>query len=174
MFQGPQGQALRRPTPGSNDFGMLFLGFSSFLIIAALLLVGLMVRLNLDQRAKEIGLLLAVGWRRALVRRLILAEGLILAGIGGIFGVLGAVGYAKLLLDYLGALWPGGLEQSLLTATCHAAELHHWLDSRPLAVNVVDNLVGDTRSCQGGRPPLCWQARRWWPGSGSGEKGSRY
>src|SRR5262249_47988740 len=42
------------------DFGMLFLGFSAFLIAAALVLVGLLFRLNLDRRAEEIGLLLAV------------------------------------------------------------------------------------------------------------------
>ncbi len=44
---------------GSNDFGMLFLGFSCFLIAAALLLVGLLFRLNLDRRANTLGLLLA-------------------------------------------------------------------------------------------------------------------
>jgi len=54
---------------GSNDFGMLFLGFSFFLIVAGLLLVGLLFRLNLDRRAPEIGLLLAVGFPRRVVRR---------------------------------------------------------------------------------------------------------
>ena len=44
---------------GSNDFGMLFLSFSCFLIVAALLLVGLLFRLNLDRRANAFGLLLA-------------------------------------------------------------------------------------------------------------------
>jgi putative ABC transport system permease protein len=99
---------------GSNDFGMLFLGFSSFLIVAALLLVGLMVRLNLDHRAREIGLLLAVGWRRAQVRRLVLAEGAFLAVGGGLVGAAGGVGFAGGLLAYMGRLWPGGLERALL------------------------------------------------------------
>src|SRR5262249_23702711 len=41
---------------GGVDFSMLFLGFSFFLIVAALLLVGLMVRLNVDRRAAELGM----------------------------------------------------------------------------------------------------------------------
>src|SRR5262249_41741668 len=47
---------------GSTDFGGLFLGFSCFLIASALLLVGLLFRLNLDRRASEIGLLMATGY----------------------------------------------------------------------------------------------------------------
>jgi ABC-type antimicrobial peptide transport system permease subunit len=99
---------------GGTDFGFLFLGFSSFLIVAALLLVGLMFRLSLDQRAREIGLLLAVGWRRAQVRRLVLVEGAALAAVGGLVGIGGAMVYARLLLHYLRQQWPGGLEHAVL------------------------------------------------------------
>ena len=63
------------------DFGLLFLGFSLFLIAAALVLVGLLVRLGLDRRASEIGLLLATGYRTRTVRRLLLAEGMIARGV---------------------------------------------------------------------------------------------
>jgi ABC-type antimicrobial peptide transport system permease subunit len=99
---------------GSNDFGLLFLSFSVFIILAALLLVGLLFRLNLDRRASEIGLLLATGVSRATVRWLLLAEGMLLAAVGGAVGLAGAVGYAWLLLEYLRAWWPGGLERSFL------------------------------------------------------------
>jgi ABC-type antimicrobial peptide transport system permease subunit len=99
---------------GGNDFGGLFLGFSCFLIAAALLLVGLLFRLNLDRRASEIGLLLATGYRRRTVFLLLLAEGAIIAVVGGVVGLLLAVFYARLLLDLLRWLWPGGLEQSFL------------------------------------------------------------
>ena len=68
-FQNLREQAIRA-SAGSNDFGLLFVAFSSFLIIAALLLVGLLVRLNLDRRAGEMGLLLATGWDHGRVRRL--------------------------------------------------------------------------------------------------------
>jgi putative ABC transport system permease protein len=99
---------------GSSDFGVLFLGFSCFLIAAALLLIGLLFRLNLDQRASELGLLLAVGWRRSTVRFLVLAEGAILATFGAALGLAGAVLYAGLLLRYLGVIWSGGLEHEFL------------------------------------------------------------
>jgi putative ABC transport system permease protein len=99
---------------GGNDFGGLFLGFSFFLIVAALLLVGLLFRLNLDRRASEIGLLMATGFRRRTVFLLLLAEGAVLAGAGGVIGSLLAVLYSRLLLDLLRSLWPGGLEQSFL------------------------------------------------------------
>src|SRR6266851_5341122 len=96
---------------GGQDFGMLFLGFSAFLIIAALLLVGLLFRLNLDRRAGEVGLLLATGFSKKKVRRLMLAEGSALTAVGGLVGLAGAVIYAFLLLRLLQAWWPGGLEQ---------------------------------------------------------------
>jgi ABC-type antimicrobial peptide transport system permease subunit len=99
---------------GGNDFGGLFLGFSCFLIVAALLLVGLLFRLNLDRRASEIGLLMATGFRRRSVFLLLLAEGTVLAGVGAILGSLLAVLYSRLLLLLLRSLWPGGLEQSFL------------------------------------------------------------
>ena len=54
---------------GGTDFGGLFLGFSFFLIAAALMLVGLLFRLSLDRRAKEVGLLLATGYAVRTVRR---------------------------------------------------------------------------------------------------------
>jgi ABC-type lipoprotein release transport system permease subunit len=99
---------------GSTDFGPLFLAFSSFLIAAALLLVGLLVRLNLDRRAGEVGLLLATGFRRGVVRRLLLLEGGLLALVGAALGCAGAVLYAWLMLRFLGATWPGGLSRSFL------------------------------------------------------------
>jgi ABC-type antimicrobial peptide transport system permease subunit len=113
IFNNVKEQALAAGQ-GSSDFGMLFIGFSFFLIVAAMLLVGLMFRLNLDRRASEMGLLLAVGWQRTTVRRLALAEGTILGGFGGAIGVGLACLYAGLLLDYLGHLWPGGMDRSFL------------------------------------------------------------
>jgi ABC-type lipoprotein release transport system permease subunit len=104
---------------GGTDFGMLFLAFSVFLIVAALLLVGLLFRLNLDRRAAEIGLLLATGYGHGLVRRLLLAEGALLAGVGALAGVGGAVFYARLLLDFLSASWPDSAGQAGLRSVLH-------------------------------------------------------
>jgi ABC-type antimicrobial peptide transport system permease subunit len=108
---------------GSTDFEWLFLGFSLFLIVAALLLVGLLFRLNLDRRAAEVGLLFAAGYRRSTVAALLLGEGGVLAGIGAQVGCCLAMGYAWFLLELLRAWWPGGLERSFLTLHASATSL---------------------------------------------------
>ncbi len=113
VFNPVKEQALRASS-GGTDFAELFLYFSFFLIVAALLLVGLLFRLNIDRRAEEIGLLLAVGYRRAAVRRLLLGEGCVLAAAGAVVGSCLAMLYARLLLQLLAALWPGETLQSFL------------------------------------------------------------
>ena len=59
-FEPVREQALKAAEE-SQDFGGLFLGFSFFLIVAALLLMALLFQLGLEQRAPEIGTLLALG-----------------------------------------------------------------------------------------------------------------
>lgn len=113
VFNAVRAQALQASN-GGTDFAGLFLGFSFFLIAASLLLVGLLFRLNIDRRAEEIGLLMAVGYRRAAVRRLLLGEGAVLAAAGAVVGTGLAMLYARLLLQLLAALWPGETLQSIL------------------------------------------------------------
>src|SRR5207248_2844729 len=113
VFDEVKSGALAAST-GGIDFGGLFLGFSFFLIAAALLLVGLLFLLNLDRRASEIGLLFAQGFRRRTVQALLLAEGSILALAGTLVGLLLAAVYAGLLVQLLAALWPGGALRSFL------------------------------------------------------------
>lgn len=117
VFQPVKEQAIKA-SGGSTDFSEYFLYFSFFLIVAALMLVGLLFRLNLDRRASEIGVLLAVGWRRRQVRGLLLAEGTMLAIVGGAIGLLLAGFYARALLDFLASHWPS--EQGLPFLSYHA------------------------------------------------------
>ena len=112
-FQPVKEQSLKA-SQGSTDFAQLFLGFSFFLIVAALLLVGLLFRLNLDRRAPEFGLLTAVGYRRWTIRLLLLGEGAVLAIVGTILGCLAAVAYAALMVQFLDAFWPDKALQSFL------------------------------------------------------------
>lgn len=105
VFEDVRGR-LAAASRGGTDFGGLFLGFSFFLIGAALLLVGLLFRLTVDRRAKQIGLLLATGYPARIVRRTLFVEGLIVAGIGAALGLLLAVGLARSMLAILVALWP--------------------------------------------------------------------
>jgi ABC-type lipoprotein release transport system permease subunit len=98
----------------STDFSGLFLGFSGFLILAALLLVGLLFRLNVDRRASELGLLLAAGYRRTTLRNLLLAESGLLALTGGLAGLAGGLLYAAGLLEGFARWWPGLANRSFL------------------------------------------------------------
>lgn len=100
---------------GSTDFGMLFVAFSFFLIAAALMLVGLLFRLNMERRASEFGLLRATGYPLAIVRRQMLLEGLLLAGFGSALGLVAAVGFAAMMLKIMIALWPTASVGSFLT-----------------------------------------------------------
>jgi ABC-type lipoprotein release transport system permease subunit len=114
VFERVKESALAASRGGGFDFALLFLGFSFFLIASALLLVGLLFRLNLDRRAGQVGVLLATGFTRKTVRNLLLAEGTVLAAVGGLLGVGVAVLYADFLLGRLRGWWPGGLEEAVL------------------------------------------------------------
>ena len=90
---------------GATDFSGLFIGFSLFLIAAAALLVVLLCKFGLEQRAHEAGLLLATGYPLAAVGRRFLGEGMALAALGGLLGLAGAPLYAYLMLVGLHTLW---------------------------------------------------------------------
>jgi putative ABC transport system permease protein len=89
----------------SIDFGQLFIGFSFFLIAAALLLTAVLFVFNLEQRSEEAGLLLALGFRPAQVKRVFLLEGLAVAMLGTAAGVFAGVVYTKLTLYGLTTVW---------------------------------------------------------------------
>jgi ABC-type antimicrobial peptide transport system permease subunit len=97
-------QALKAASQ-SQDFGQLFLGFSLFLVLAALLLMALLFQFGLEQRAAEVGTLLALGFTAKQVRRLLLAEGAALSFLGGLLGAIGGLGYARAMLWGLATSW---------------------------------------------------------------------
>ena len=90
---------------GSSDFGGLFIGMSMFIIASAALLAALLFSLGVEQRVGEIGLRLAVGEPPAKVRRRLLIEGGLLAAVGSLVGLVGAVGYGGLMMAGLRSWW---------------------------------------------------------------------
>jgi ABC-type antimicrobial peptide transport system permease subunit len=112
-FQPVKQRALEA-AKGSTDFSGLFIGFSLFLIASALMLVALLFRLNAERRAAEIGLLEAVGFAPGKVAGLMLVEGAVLVLIGGLIGLLGAAGFAWLMLEGLRSWWLPAVQTSLL------------------------------------------------------------
>jgi putative ABC transport system permease protein len=90
---------------GSTDFGMYFGMFSGFVMISAFLLTALFFRLGMEQRLREIGLYLALGYTRADVRRIFVGEGLVLGLLGTVLGCAGAWLYSSGLLYGLRTWW---------------------------------------------------------------------
>jgi ABC-type lipoprotein release transport system permease subunit len=103
-FQPARDQATRAVAQ-AMDFGGLFIGMSFFLIVAALLLTGLLFVFGVQQRASEMGLLLALGYRPGQIRLLFLVEGFVLAAAGAVFGAAVSVGYTRALLYGLSQYW---------------------------------------------------------------------
>jgi ABC-type antimicrobial peptide transport system permease subunit len=89
------------------DFGGLFIAFSFFLIVAALLLTALLFALNAENRAREIGTLLALGFTPKVVRRLLLTEGLIVSFLGALPGAFLGLLYTRAVLNGLNSVWQG-------------------------------------------------------------------
>lgn len=105
------------------DFGGLFLGLSFFLILSALLLVALLFALGVENRGREIGTLLAMGFLPKTVRRLLLAEGALLAALGALPGAALGLLYAKVVLRGLNSIWQGAVGTAQLQFHVEAASL---------------------------------------------------
>lgn len=103
-----------RASSGTTPFDFLFLALSMFIIAAALLLVWILFRLGVEQRAGEIGTLQALGWRARSTARVLTAEGGLVAALGALLGVAAGVGYAWLMLEGLRTWWVGAITTPFL------------------------------------------------------------
>ena len=90
---------------GTTPFDALFLGFSQFIIASALMLVSLLLRLGMEQRASQLGLVGSLGfdWRRSF--RLLLAENSAIVLLGSLLGVFLGIAYAWVMLAGLRTWW---------------------------------------------------------------------
>jgi putative ABC transport system permease protein len=80
-----------------------------------LILNALLFKRGIEQRLREIGTLQAIGFSDSRIRRLFLAEGILLAIVGSLLGILGAIGYAKLLMYGLRTWWVDAVGTTALT-----------------------------------------------------------
>lgn len=90
---------------GTTPFDGLFLGFSFFLILAAIMLIAVLFQLGIEQRAGELGILGATGVGRKRVTRLLSSEGLAVTAVGALAGVFGGTFYAWLMITGLRTWW---------------------------------------------------------------------
>lgn len=87
------------------DFSQLFGGLSFFLLIGAILLSILLFRLNLEERKEQVMTLSSLGIPLRKIRGIMLSESMIVACIGGLFGLLLAVFYNRLIFHWLNGIW---------------------------------------------------------------------
>lgn len=99
---------------GASDFSGLFIGFSFFIILSAMVLIRLFFALSVERRAREIGILLATGFTHGRVRRMFLTEAFLLSLVGAAVGVYGGLHYARLMLYGLATWWRGAVGTSFL------------------------------------------------------------
>ena len=78
------------------------------------MLSALFFKLGIEQRLREIGLLQAIGFPASKIRRLFLAEGLLLAIIGSLIGLAGAVGYGQFVIVGLRTWWVDAVGTTML------------------------------------------------------------
>ncbi len=131
---------------GTTDFTGLFIGFSFFLILAAIILVGLLFRLGIETRLSELGLLTALGLTPKQVRRLFLAEGSFLVMTGGVLGSIAAVCYAGVMIYGLKTWWYGAIGTKFLYLSVRPVSLIiGFLMTVLVAIGVVFRVLWQTR-----------------------------
>lgn len=117
---------------GTTPFDGLFLGLSMLVIGSALMLIALLFRLSIDQRAEQWGLYVATGWTWNALRKLLLGEGLALSLIGAALGIPLGILYAKVILAGLSGWWIGAVTVAFLS---------FYMTSRSLLIGVVAGIM---------------------------------
>lgn len=110
VFQPVRAQALDAAR-GTTDYGMLFLSMSMFLVAAAAILVGLLLRLTVERRAAQIGMMLATGFTPRRTACVLFAEAMSLAVLGTLVGLPVGILYAWGTIFALRTLWAGAVAE---------------------------------------------------------------
>ena len=105
------------------DFGQLFLGLSFFILLSAVLVTASLFTFEVERRSDETAILTTIGFPHKLAQRLFLSEGLIIAVIGTVFGVVMAIFYTKLVLIAMGTIWKPIIGTSSLSISVKPATL---------------------------------------------------
>ena len=112
---------------GSTPFDGLFLGLSLFVIAAALMLIVVLFRLGIQQRASQIGLLLALGLSRKQTIRMWVGEAAIVASIGAFIGCGLGIGYGAIMLAGLSTWWVDAIATLISRISYFATQFGDWV-----------------------------------------------
>lgn len=115
LFFQPVAERAQSSAQEATDLGTLFLSLSIFLIVAALGLTGLLFVFGTEQRQEETATLMAVGFTRQKVCRLLLGEGCALACLGSLLGVAGSVAYTRIMIYGLSTVWRSAAGGSIIS-----------------------------------------------------------
>ena len=108
VVQPVRAQALAT-AQGTTDFGVIFLSMSFFLVAAAAGMVGLLLRLAVERRASQFGIMSATGFPALSAARVLTGEGFLLGAAGVLLGVPAGIGYAWLIIRALRTRWSGAV-----------------------------------------------------------------
>lgn len=114
------------------DFAMLFLAMSFFLIIAAVALVAMLFRFNVEQRAEEGALLSAVGIPVKKISKWRMGEAFFVVLAGAIIGVLLAIIFCTIVLKVISSIWGDGTSFELHLSGVTIAKGFLWIVSLAL------------------------------------------
>lgn len=112
-FQNVRSEGRRAASKGV-DFGELFLSLSFFVIAAAILLMVLMYRLNMESRTHEVGLLFALGYSRKQILKLRIGESLVTVTLGSILGGFVGILYNQWMISGLNGVWNQAVHADML------------------------------------------------------------
>lgn len=112
-FQNVRAEGQRAASNGV-DFGELFLSLSFFVIAAAILLMVLMYRLNMESRTHEVGLLFAMGYSRKQILKLRIGESLATVILGSILGGFVGILYNQWMISGLNGVWNQAVHADML------------------------------------------------------------
>lgn len=176
LFAQPVRQLGLKASNEATDFGQLFLGFSMFLIIAALVLVGLLFIFGVESRSEQVGMLLAVGFTPKLVKWLLFMEGGILAVLGAFAGTAAGLLYTKAMIYGLATIWRTAVSGSVIHFYAKSSSLLWgalagvvvcliaiWVTLRKQASRPAHQLLAGNLQWQfytaGTNPPINWGAK---------------
>lgn len=113
-FRPVRSEAIEASGMGT-DFGMLFISMSFFIIAAGLMLTSMTLRLCLEGRVRNIGMLGAIGFTVKESRGLLAREVAISVVLGIAFGVIGGIAYAGFLIHGLRTWWEDAVNAPFLS-----------------------------------------------------------
>ncbi len=130
-FQNVRAEGQRAASNGV-DFGELFLSLSFFVIAAAILLMVLMYRLNMESRSQEVGLLFSLGYSRKQILKLRIRESLFTVILGSIAGGFIGILYNKWMISGLNGVW---------NKAVHADMLEVFILPKTLLIGIVVSII---------------------------------